>query len=87
MNNYWAQSRTMSFVIGAETLEGAIAAGLATGKPFDVSGPWGAIEWDWQEREYLPRAAKTTVGPVDIAWIDDNDGRGPCKLSNSVRCF
>ncbi len=25
--------------------------------------------------------------PVDIAWVDDNDGRGPCKLSNSIRCF
>jgi hypothetical protein len=25
--------------------------------------------------------------PVDIAWIDDNDGCGPRKLQNSVRCF
>ena len=24
---------------------------------------------------------------VDVAWIDDNNGMGPCKLSNSVRCF
>jgi hypothetical protein len=23
----------------------------------------------------------------DVAWIDDNDGRGPCKLSNSIRVF
>jgi hypothetical protein len=24
---------------------------------------------------------------VDIAWIDDNDGCGPRKLQNSIRCF
>jgi hypothetical protein len=24
---------------------------------------------------------------VDVAWIDDSDGRGPVKLSNSIRCF
>ena len=27
------------------------------------------------------------TAPVDVAWVDDNDGRGPVKLSNSVRCF
>ncbi len=25
--------------------------------------------------------------PVDIAWIDSNDGCGPIKLQNSIRCF
>lgn len=25
--------------------------------------------------------------PVDVAWIDDNNGMGPQKLSNSIRVF
>jgi hypothetical protein len=30
---------------------------------------------------------KDTASPVDIAWVDDNDGCGPRKLQNSIRCF
>jgi hypothetical protein len=29
----------------------------------------------------------TVTPPIDIAWIDDNNGAGPQKLSNSIRCF
>ena len=33
------------------------------------------------------RQGDEPAGPVDIYWIDDNDGRGPVKLSRPVRCF
>ena len=49
----------------------------------------------WKAREArleanIAKAYKPPViptAPVDVAWVDDNDGRGPVKLSNSVRCF
>lgn len=41
---------------------------------------------DWC-RLIRPKAAPLAPLPVDVAWIDDNDGRGPVKLSNSIRCF
>lgn len=25
--------------------------------------------------------------PVDVSWINDNDGAGPRKLSTPIRCF
>ena len=31
--------------------------------------------------------AQTAPSTVDVAWIDDNNGMGPQKLSNSIRCF
>lgn len=40
--------------------------------------------WHERQRENLePRG----LHPVDICWIDDNDGCGPLKLSNPIRCF
>jgi len=29
------------------------------------------------------------LGPsvIDVCWVDDNDGAGPKKLSNAIRCF
>jgi len=26
-------------------------------------------------------------GPIDIYWIDDNDSRGPVRLSRPIKCF
>lgn len=37
--------------------------------------------WKWNER---PEAAR---GPIQIEWIDDNDGFGPRRLSRAVLCF
>jgi len=40
-----------------------------------------------RENLRLAREEAKLNSPVDIAWIDDNDGCGPRKLQNSVRCF
>ena len=37
--------------------------------------------------QYHMKIIWVDTAPVDVAWVDDNDGRGPVKLSNSVRCF
>lgn len=34
-------------------------------------------------REHAPQPP----GPVEIEWIDDNDGRGPVRISRPVRCY
>lgn len=55
---------------------------LGHGEHFDRSIAVMAIVDDLATRVGLPR-----VSFVEIAWIDDNDGRGPQKLSRSIRCF
>jgi hypothetical protein len=35
-----------------------------------------------------PIISPTIPSPyTDISWVDDNDGCGPRKLQNSIRCF